>query len=95
MLKYYEELKTQIPVDVTTLTSIEGIGPKTVKVLYEELGITNIEELEEAAKKEKLRNLTGFGEKSEQQILNGIGLFRKNPWREAIYHLLRSLQSFC
>ena len=45
---YYEELKTQIPVDVTTLACIEGIGPKTVKVLYEELGITKIEELEKA-----------------------------------------------
>jgi len=40
--QYYEKLKREIPVDLTTLTSIEGIGPKTVKVLYEELGITNI-----------------------------------------------------
>ncbi|HYT41901.1 MAG TPA: DNA polymerase/3'-5' exonuclease PolX [Methylomirabilota bacterium] len=76
-LQYYEGLKKQIPVDVTTLTSIEGIGPKTVKVLYEQLGITNIEELEKATKEEKLRNLPGFGEKTEQQILNGIELFRK------------------
>ena len=89
-MKYYEELKTQIPVDVTTLTSIEGIGPKTVKVLYEELGITNIEELEEAAKKEKLRNLTGFGEKSEQQILNGIGLFRKTHGERFVLGLMLS-----
>ena len=90
VLKYYEELKTQIPVDVTKLTSIEGIGPKTVKVLYEELGITNIEELEEAAKKEKLRNLTGFGEKSEQQILNGIGLFRKTHGERFVLGLMLS-----
>src|SRR6266487_3446958 len=76
-LQYYEGLKKQIPVDLTGLTSIEGIGPKTVKVLYEQLGITNIEELEKASKEEKLRNLPGFGEKTEQQILNGIKLFRK------------------
>jgi DNA polymerase (family X) len=75
---YYEELKTQIPVDVTTLASIEGIGPKTVKVLYEELGITKIEELEKAAREQRIRNLRGFGEKSEQQILNGIEFFKKS-----------------
>ena len=57
---------------MTGLTSLEGAGPKTVKVLYEQLGITNLEELEKSAKEEKLRNLEGFGEKTEQQILNGI-----------------------
>ena len=71
-LKYYEDLKKQIPVDVTALNSVEGVGPKTVNVFYEELGITNLEELEKAVKEEKLRNLEGFGEKTEQQILNGI-----------------------
>jgi DNA polymerase (family X) len=89
-LKYYEELKSQIPVDVTTLTSVEGIGPKTVKVLYEKLGITNIEELEEAAKEEKLRNVPGFGEKSEQQILNGISLFRKTHGERFVLGLMLS-----
>ena len=54
-LDYYKELKKQIPVDVTALTSIEGVGPKTVKVLYEELGITNLEGLERAVREEKLR----------------------------------------
>jgi DNA polymerase (family 10) len=61
-----------------------------VKVLYEELGITNIEELEEAAKEGKLRNLPGFGEKSEQQILNGIELFRKTHSERYILSLMLS-----
>jgi DNA polymerase (family X) len=89
-LQYHEGLKRQIPLDVTTLTSIEGIGPKTVKVLYEELRITNIQELEQAAKEEKLRNLPGFGEKSEQQILNGIELFRKTHGGRFILGLMIS-----
>lgn len=76
-LGYHEELKRQIPVDVTTLSAIEGIGPKTVKVLYEKLGITNIEELERAVRKKQLRTIPDFGEKSEQKILNGIEFFKK------------------
>lgn len=77
-LVYHEELKRQLPVDVTTLSAIEGIGPKTVKVLYEKLGITNIEELEKAVRKKQLRTIPDFGEKSEQKILNGIEFFKKS-----------------
>jgi DNA polymerase (family X) len=77
-LGYYEELKKEIPVDITTLSSIEGMGPKKVKVLYEKLGITNIEELEKAIRKKQVRDLQGFGEKSEQKILNGIEFFKKS-----------------
>jgi len=78
-LHYYEHLKRQFPVDITALASIEGIGAKTMKVLYEELGITNIEQLEAAAKEQRIRNLPGFGEKSEEQILHSIEFFKKNP----------------
>jgi DNA polymerase (family 10) len=62
-LAYYEQLKREIPVDLTTLSSIEGVGPKKVKVLYEKLGITNIEELEKASREKKLRALQGLGKR--------------------------------
>jgi DNA polymerase (family X) len=77
-LAYYEKLKKEIPVDVATLSSIEGMGPKKVKLLYENLGITNIEELEKAIRKKQVRPLEGFGEKSERKILNGIEFFKKS-----------------
>lgn len=77
-LAYYDELKKQIPVDVTTLSSLEGIGPKKVKILYEKLGITNIEELEKAVREKRLQNLQGFGPKSERKILNSIEFFKKS-----------------
>jgi DNA polymerase (family 10) len=77
-LTYYEQLKRQIPVDLTTLSSIEGMGPKKVKVLYEKLGITNIEELEKAIRERKVRALQGFGETSEQKILKGIEFHKKS-----------------
>jgi DNA polymerase (family 10) len=77
-LTYYEQLKRQIPVDLTTLSSIEGMGPKKVKVLYEKLGITNIKELEKAIRERKVRALQGFGETSEQKILKGIQFHKKS-----------------
>lgn len=49
-----------------------------MKVLYEKLGITNIEELEKAVRKKQLRTIPDFGEKSEQKILNGIEFFKKS-----------------
>lgn len=80
-IQYYEEFKKRYPVDIEGLTSIEGVGPKMVKVLYEKLGITNVKELEEAAKKGKIRNLPGFGEKTEQNILQGIEFLKKSQGR--------------
>jgi DNA polymerase (family 10) len=77
-LGYHEKLKREIPVDVTTLSSIEGIGPKTVKALYQKLGITNIEQLENAARNNQLRTLEDFGETRELKILKGIEFFKKS-----------------
>ena len=59
-LVYHEELKRQLPVDVTTLSAIEGIGPKTVKVLYEKLGITNIEELRKSCQEKTTEDYSRF-----------------------------------
>ena len=76
-IKYYEEFKKRYPVDIEELTSVEGAGPKMVKVLYEKLGITNLKELEKAAREGKIRNLPGFGEKTEKNILQGIAFLKK------------------
>ncbi|OKY77261.1 MAG: DNA polymerase IV (family X) POL4 [Candidatus Methanohalarchaeum thermophilum] len=80
-LEYYEELKKDLPVDFDALTSIEGIGPKTVKKLYQELDVNDIEDLEEAARKGKIADLKGFGEKSEQNILKGLDMAKINQKR--------------
>jgi DNA polymerase (family 10) len=67
-----EALREELPVDMAALTSVEGVGPKTVGTLYEELGITDLEELEAAAQAEEIREIKGFGAKTEQNILDGI-----------------------
>lgn len=76
-IDYHEELKRQLPVDLTELTSVQGIGPRRAKMLFRELKIKNLEDLEKAAREHKIAELEGFGETSEKNILQGIE-FRKN-----------------
>jgi DNA polymerase (family 10) len=80
-LEYYEQLHKKVPVDLENLTRIEGLGPKTIKILYEKLKITNIEELEKAAQEHKISQLPGFKKKTEENILKGIGFAKQSGGR--------------
>jgi len=80
-LRYYESLKEKIPVDLSSLESVEGVGPKAIKKIYEKLGVTNLPQLEKAARGGKIRALEGFGAKSEENILKGIEFLKKSGGR--------------
>ncbi|PIW97554.1 DNA polymerase III [Candidatus Jorgensenbacteria bacterium CG_4_8_14_3_um_filter_38_10] len=94
-LKYYEKLKKQTPLDLISLRRIEGLGPKSLKKLYEALGIKNIQDLEKAAQTGKIRKIEGFGEKTEENILEGIKFLKKSSGRFILgftRSLIRSLE---
>lgn len=74
-ITYLERLKAEFPPGLLELLDIPGVGPKTVKTLYQQLGVTSIEELEQAARKGRIRKLRGFSEKSEENILNSLRTF--------------------
>lgn len=76
-LPYYEELKKSIPAGLMEMLKIPGLGPKKVKTIYDKLNISSIGELEYACQENRLRDLSGFGEKSQRKILEGITLRRK------------------
>jgi len=80
-IEYYEKYKKKVPIEFDELTSVEGIGPKTVKKLWKELDIKDLESLEKAAKDKKIRELDGFGEKSEKNILEGIEFVKSSKGR--------------
>ncbi len=80
-LAYYDDLKKQIPPGLKELLSIPEVGPKTASLLYKELGINNVGELEKAVKGRRLRGLPGMGEKTEENILRGIALLKKKKGR--------------
>ncbi len=71
-MEKYEKLKKKYPVDFTGITKIQGMGPRRAWKLYKELRIKNIEDLKKAIAQHKIRNLEGFGEKSESEILKGL-----------------------
>ena len=80
-LEYFEKLKKEIPVDLLDMLNISGLGPKKVAALYKNLNIRTIEELKKACTEGKLRNLEGFGEITERNILRGIKLMQKTSGR--------------
>ncbi|MFW9768601.1 MAG: DNA polymerase/3'-5' exonuclease PolX [Candidatus Thorarchaeota archaeon] len=67
-----QELRTRVPIRVLDLDSVPGLGPKKIKVLYDELGVTDLESLEKAAESGRIAELPGFSDKSQTQILDGI-----------------------
>ena len=75
---YYEELTRKVPESLLELMQIPNLGPKKIKVLYDELGISNIGELEYACKENRLIRLAGFGEKTQEKVLKGIEFFKRH-----------------
>ncbi|OGS41866.1 MAG: phosphotransferase [Euryarchaeota archaeon RBG_16_62_10] len=71
-LSYLDKLRSQVPAGLLAILRIPDVGPKTAMVLHRELGIADVEQLKEAAAQHKLRSIKGFGEKSEEKILQGI-----------------------
>ncbi|MFC7186036.1 DNA polymerase/3'-5' exonuclease PolX [Halorubrum yunnanense] len=72
-----EALREELPVDMAGLTAVEGVGPKTVGSLYEALGVTTLDELEAAAEAGEIREVSGFGAKTEENILDRIPFARE------------------
>lgn len=80
-LEEYEELTERTPRSLIELLEIPGIGPKKVKLFREELGIKDLDDLEAAAKAEKLRELPRLGAKSEKKIIEAIERHRQHSGR--------------
>lgn len=67
-----ERLRRELPPAVTELLKIPGLGPKRVKALYHDLDVQTVEQLQRAAQDGRIRALHGFGEKTEQNILQAV-----------------------
>jgi DNA polymerase (family 10) len=64
-----DKLKTRIPSGLVEVTRIPGLGPKRAKLLHDELGVSSIEELREAAEDGRLKDVKGFGKKAEENVI--------------------------
>lgn len=81
---YYNKLKKKVKVDVETLRQIPFLGPKKIKALYKKLNVRSVKDLEKAIKKKKVRELPGFGVKTEDTFLDGIAVLKYKPKRYPI-----------
>ncbi|MFC7072037.1 DNA polymerase/3'-5' exonuclease PolX [Halovenus rubra] len=78
------ELRAELPVEMRALTRVEGVGPRTVGQLYEELGVQTLDDLEAVADAGEIQELTGFGEKTQANILDGIPFAREAHQRQLL-----------
>jgi DNA polymerase (family 10) len=71
--------KKVIPAEVVSFMRLPGLGPKTAARIWQELGVTTIEELKRAAEQERLRTLAGLGAKTEERILKALAEKKQEP----------------
>lgn len=91
-LPYYEELKASVPPGLLALLEIPGVGPKKIKALHDQLGIDTVESLEAACKDGRVGALRGFGEKTAQNICDGINRRRAYASRHLLSEALRAAE---
>jgi DNA polymerase (family 10) len=87
-LPYHDELKASLPPGLPALLEVQGLGPKKVKKLFEELGVDSLEKLEAACQAGSIAALEGFGEKSQAKILEAIAFKRQFASRHRLIDAL-------
>jgi len=93
-IKVYEDLKKSIPEGLLGLLNIPSVGPKTAKLLYEELKIKNLSDLEEALRKNKLEGIFGIKEKTIANISQGIKILKRGKERMTLAQAMLVAEEF-
>ena len=84
-LEYHERLRAQVPDGVLEMLHVPGVGPRTVRLLHETLGIDSLDALRAAAETGGLRHVKGLSERTEQNILEGIARIGRRSTRLLIH----------
>jgi DNA polymerase (family X) len=84
-LEYHERLRAQVPEGVLEMLNVPGVGPRTVRLLHETLGIDSLDALRAAAESGGLRHVKGLSERTEQNILEGIARIGRRSTRLLIH----------
>jgi DNA polymerase (family X) len=87
----YERLSGEVPTSLVEMLRIPGLGPRTVRQIYEGLGIETIEDLRQAAEAGTLKTLKGLSERTEVLVLEGIARLEAQPRRLLLHQAERIL----
>jgi DNA polymerase (family X) len=80
-MRFHDQLAEKIPVGLRQMTRIPGLGAKRVRQLNSALGVSTLEELKQAAQDGRIATISGFGEKSQEKILQGIAFLQQHQDR--------------
>jgi DNA polymerase (family 10) len=83
-LEYYEKLRGQFPPGLVELLEVPGLGPRKARLLYDQLGIGSLAELEAAAREHRLRDVPGLGERTEENVLVEIERLKQRSTRHQL-----------
>lgn len=100
-IQLHEDLQKKVPEGLIELLRIQGLGPKKVALIYNALGVSNIDELESAVEDGRVEALPGMGKQSAARIVDGIAFLRSSKGRtpfgvaaprvETLLELVRSI----
>lgn len=87
-LAYYDELLERYPATLLEMLRVPGLGPRKVAEVYEQLGISSVQELAEAARAQRLRALPGMGAKTEENLLHSLEVYQESGKRSRLGDML-------
>jgi DNA polymerase (family 10) len=92
-MAFYDRLRSEIPPTLVEILRIPGLGPKTVRQMNVELGVTSLEDLKRVAESGALRELRGLSERTEQLVIEGIARLEANPRRMLLHRAEEAIES--
>ncbi len=87
-LEYLDKLYEETPKGLIDVMRVPDIGPKKARKLYDELGVEDLEGLREKAEKGEISKLKGFGDRTEEKILRGIGMLEAVSGRHLMHEMI-------
>jgi DNA polymerase (family X) len=94
-MEFHEALKQEVPPALVKLVDIPSVGPKTAKQIYDQFKVQDIEELEALCKTDKLLSVGGFKQKSIDNILRGIEVYRRRKGNYLLGRAVPIADSIC
>ena len=94
-MEFYERLKAEVPLGLLNIVAIPSVGPKTAKAIYDRYHIQDVDQLEALAQSGKLLGVSGFKQKSIDNILRGIEIYRRRSGNHLLGRVVPVARQLC
>ena len=83
-MEFYDQVRRDFPVALASLLQVPGLGPGRARAVYQELGVSSLDELEQAARQGRLREVPGFGPRAVETLLASLERLKQRSTRQLI-----------